>query len=376
MTGWTWFDETTRLWGTTEWASVGLVIAAVLLVVVRLRKRQQTPANDESNPEQTESSRPAPTSAARGEHAVSWSTRRLFAEESAGRADSSVPALPRVEPHDIPTADSSDLVFGRLTPVFAELFPDTPKRRKEVKRELKAAGFLKPHAWQNLAAIRYVAMMLPLLCFGVLLLIAPPALELPLLIAMMIFSAGGWAIPRLYVRNKAAERTAGIETAMPDMLDMLNMCVSQGLTVQESLRRVGRELRSVYPHLSRELNIVYEQSNVGTMEHALKNFADRIDVPEVQSFTSLLIQTERMGTSVSQALTEYSDNFRESHRQQADQKANNATFKLLFPTVLCLMPAVYMFLLGPAIIELSDFFYGGGRDAIDNGRQALEQLNQ
>ncbi len=173
------------------------------------------------------------------------------------------------------------------------------------------------------------------------------------MVLMVVFSGAGWAIPRLYIRNKEAERTSGIEHAMPDIL---NMCVSQGLTEQESFRRISGELGTVYPHLAKELDIVREQAEVGTMPHALQNFADRIDVPEVQSFTSLLIQTERMETSVSLALEEYSDNFCEAHRQLADQKANNATFKLLFPTVFCLMPAVYLFLLGPAVIELSDFF--------------------
>lgn len=366
-----WLEKTTHDWAALEWTSVVLIgVAFVALLCVRLFRRMTT--ETQSSNGDTASAPSSPTAP----HSVSWTKRRLF--DAALRTDSPVTdsTLPRVEPHEIPSADSSDLVFGRLTPVFAQLFPDSEKRREAVKKELKAAGYHTPHASQNLAAIRYVAMMLPLLLFGSLLVIAPVAFEIPLLIAMVLFCSTGWAMPRLYVRSKADQRTASIEHAMPDMLDMLNMCVSQGLTVQESLRRISRELRRAYPDLSRELNIVCEQSTVGRMEHALKNFAERIDVPEVQSFSSLLIQTERMGTSVSKALAEYSDNFRETHRQQADQKANNATFKLLFPTVLCLMPAVYMFLLGPPIIELSDFFHGGGRDAIDGGREALDQLNQ
>jgi tight adherence protein C len=98
-------------------------------------------------------------------------------------------------------------------------------------------------------------------------------------------------------------------------------------------------------------------------------------VPDVHSFTTLLIQTERMGTSVSQALTDYSDNMRESLRQRADEKANTATFKLLFPTVSCLMPAVFLFLLGPAIIQLSDFFTGGGSDVVNNNVRQVQQLD-
>src|SRR5690606_18848444 len=103
----------------------------------------------------------------------------------------------------------------------------------------------------------------------------------------------------------------------------------------------------------------------------------RIDSPEVHSFTSLMIQTEQMGTSVSEALNEYSDGMRETQKQRADEKANSATFKLLFPTVLCLMPAVFLFLMGPALIELNRFFASGGTDALSQGaNEVLEQQQE
>lgn len=87
------------------------------------------------------------------------------------------------------------------------------------------------------------------------------------------------------------------------------------------------------------------------------------------------MQTSRMGTSVSGALAEYAETMRESLKQRAEEKGNRATFSLLFPTVLCLMPAVYLFLMGPAIIELSRFFYEGGRDGLDTGSSVIQRLN-
>src|SRR5262249_12049541 len=146
------------------------------------------------------------------------------------------------------------------------------------------------------------------------------------------------------------------ERAMPDMLDMLNMCVSQGMTIHAAMSRVSEDLRDVHPELDRELRIVNEQASIGTLSHALENFSRRIDAPEVHSFTSLILQTERMGTSVSAALAEYSDNIRQSLKQRADEKGNRAAFKLLFPTVACLMPAVFAILLGPSVLALSNFF--------------------
>ena len=282
--------------------------------------------------------------------------------------------LPRLEPDQIPSADPGDYLFGPLTPVLAALLPESEKRRAIVKKELIAAGYHNPHAWQNLAALRYLGIMLPLIAIGLLMVLLPRPLE-PSALGLLLFLPGiGWAVPRLVVRNHAKGRQSEIERGMPDMLDMLNMCVSQGMTVPTSLKRVSRELRPVYPALAQELRIVIEQAEIGSLEQALENLGERIDVPEVHSFTTLLIQTERMGTSVSQALADYSDNMRESLRQRADEKANTATFKLLFPTVVCLMPAVFLFLLGPAIIQLSDYFNGGGADAVSDNIRQIERL--
>ena len=284
-------------------------------------------------------------------------------------------SIPRLEPDEFPTSDTSDYVFGRLTPVLASLLPEWKARRAVVKRELITAGYHQPHAWQNLAAVRYLGIMVPLLLIGILLVLVPRQLEVAAVALLLVLPALGWAVPRLLVRNQARDRLSEIERGMPDMLDMLNMCVSQGMTIPESLMRVSRELAPVYPALAQELNIVGDQSQIGSLEQALHNFSYRIDAPDVHSFTTLLIQTQRMGTSVSQALTDYSDNMRESLRQRADEKANTATFKLLFPTVSCLMPAVFLFLLGPAIIQLSDFFTGGGIDRISNSIQQVERLD-
>jgi tight adherence protein C len=208
------------------------------------------------------------------------------------------------------------------------------------------------------------------------LLFVPARFEIPTLVLTVVGPLVGWVLPRLYVQNRAAGRTAEIEAALPDMLDMLTMCVSQGLTVPQALDRIGRELRLVHSELARELSIIAEQAKIGTLRHGLENFSRRIDLPEIHAFTSLVIQTDRLGTSVAAALIEYSDTMRETLRQRADQKANQAAFKLLFPTVLCLMPAVYMILLGPATIELSNFFHNGGLQAVERGTDAVEQLNQ
>lgn len=313
-------------------------------------------------------------------------------KESSARPDSAQPSwerssllqppaalaqpLPHLRPDDIPSVRTDDYAFGDLTPALASLLPDSETRQVEVRKELQQAGYYQPHALQNLSAVRYVLMMLGLVLGGVALILSPPRFEWIAFASVVVLPLLGWALPRLYVRGQAEDRKRQIELGMPDLLDMLNMCVSQGLTIPDSLRRIIRDLRGPYPALAQELRIVTEQSSLAGLPTALSNFSQRADLPEVHSFASLLTQTERMGTSITDALTSYSDTMRESLRQRADEKGNRATFRLLFPTVFCLMPAVYLFLLGPAIVELSNFFYRGGRDALDTGTSAIERLNQ
>lgn len=268
------------------------------------------------------------------------------------------------------------LIFGPVTPLLASLLPQSEEKRRTLRRELVNAGYYHPSASDNLAAIRYVGIVAPIVLFGVLLVVAPADWEVPVVLAGVVASILGWALPVLMVRSRAATRRDEITQAMPDMLDMLNMCVSQGMTLMASMTRVIRELRPVYPALAHELQIVTEQSRIGSVEQALENFADRVDVPEVHSFTSTLIQTERMGTSVSAALGDHSDNIRESRKQRADQAANTAVLKMLFPTALCLMPAVFLFLLGPAMVDLTEFFQGESGEAFRSGRAAATEIIQ
>jgi len=338
--------------------------------VVASRVAQAEPVEEASS--QQSDSVIAPASASwskRGENLVN---RPLFSLERKDLHET----LPRYRAGELPVAGDGDLVLGSITPGLATLLPMTDAGRTEVLEELQQAGFYQPHALENFGAIRYLLIAVAILMAGTMVVLAPPRLEGYAIGSLIVLPLLAWALPRLYLRNKARERRSEIERAMPDLLDLMNMCVSQGLTIHDSLRRVLGDLRGVYPALSQELRIVSEQARVGSLNLALENFSRRVNVPEVHSFTTLLTQTERMGTSISDALASYSDTMRESLKQRADEKGNRATFRLLFPTVLCLMPAVYLFLLGPAVIELSNFYGRGGRDALDTGTNAIREINQ
>jgi tight adherence protein C len=292
-------------------------------------------------------------------HQVSWSGQKLFGSQTDDFEEAN--SLPMLRPDQVPSNDGSDYVFGPATSTLSDVMPSPDIER--TNKELTRAGYHQPHAMQNLQAVRFLLLFGVFFVGGGAVILMPPQFEIFAVLGTVGLAGLVWAVPRILLQNKATERTSQLERAMPDML---NMCVSQGLTIPDSLKRISKDLQPVYPALATELIIVVHQAEVGNLQISLDNFADRVDVPEVDSFVSLLNQSERMGTNVSDALTEYSNTMRESLRQRTDEKANKAAFRLMFPTVLFMMPAVFGFLMGPAILELQEFFDGGGLETLSS----------
>jgi len=306
--------------------------------------------------------------------ASTWNDRRLFSDFRGILSDNSSVLNPIV-PEDLPLREDQ-MLFGSITPAIAQLLPETAARREVQRKILVGAGYTSRTAWINLTAIRFTLAFLSVVLIGYFLITLPPSAE-PWLIAMLVIAPLlAWALPPLVVSFKASDRRMDIERGLPDVLDMMNMGVSQGLTVPQSLKRISREITKVHPALAEELTLVHHQAEVGNMPQALRNFSQRIDSPEVSSFTSLLIQSEVTGTSISRSLTEYSDGFRSSLKERADSRANLASFKLLFPVALCLMPSVFLFLLGPAIVQFSDFYNNQAQQIQQNRQNAIRSLDQ
>ena len=308
------------------------------------------------------------------ERPSTWSDRKLFSGFH-GILKDDITDLPMPEPEELPMVPSQ-MMFGSMTPSLAELLPESAERKALQRKNLTAAGYHSRSSWINLSAVRFTLAFISVIVVGFWLLMAPPALE-PWLLGLVIAAPMlAWAIPPLLISSKANERKTDIERGLPDVMDMLNMGVSQGLTVPASLRRIAAEIKPSHPALAEELAIVNQQTQVGSLSQALRNFSDRIDSPEVSSFTSLLMQTESTGTSIAHTLSEYSDSMRNSLRERADSRANAASFKLLFPTALCLMPSVFLFLLGPAIVEMSNFFNNTAETLLEDRDRALDTLDQ
>jgi len=306
--------------------------------------------------------------------ASTWENRRLF-RNFRGIIAQETTVVPLPAPEDLPIPPE-DMVFGDVTAALAQMLPESEARKSIQRRNLTAAGYLSRASWMNLTAVRFVLAFGAMLMLGLLLLMVPPVVEPYIIGGLLLVPPLLWALPPLLVAARAGERVFEVERGLPDLLDMLNMCVSQGLTIQQSLRRITLELRTVHPALCKELLVVTQQAAVSNLPLALKSFSQRIETPEVSSFTSLLIQSEATGTGVSRALSEYSESIRSTLKERADSRANAASFQLLFPVSLFLMPSVFLFLMGPAIVQISDFYDNQSDTLLRNQRTAAEVLDQ
>jgi tight adherence protein C len=173
------------------------------------------------------------------------------------------------------------------------------------------------------------------------------------LMILFMLALAGFYSPTIWIRAKIARRKDKIFKGFPDMLDMLVVCVEAGVGLNAAIYRISEELKFSYKEISEELQILNWELKAGkSRREALKNLADRIDLEDVKSLVTLLIQTERFGTSVAKALRVYSDTMRTRRFQRAEEMAAQIAVKLLFPLIFFIFPSLFIAILGPAIIQV------------------------
>jgi tight adherence protein C len=169
----------------------------------------------------------------------------------------------------------------------------------------------------------------------------------------LVLAVVGFYLPTVWVGIRQNQRHDEVLGALPDSLDLMVITVEAGLGISAALQRVGQEMRLASPLLSEELSLVNREMQTGiSRTDSLRNLAERTGVDEVYSLVAMLIQTDRLGTSVAQALRAHADSMRTRRRQRAEQLARKASIKLAFPLVLLIFPALMLVLLGPAVITL------------------------
>lgn len=163
----------------------------------------------------------------------------------------------------------------------------------------------------------------------------------------------GYVAPTFIVRGRIAKRQKQMQKALPDALDLLVVCVEAGLGLNQAMVRVADEIVRVSPVLSEQVGLVNLEIRAGTpRDVAFRNLGDRTGVQDIKSLMAMLIQTDRFGTSIAQALRTHADTMRTKRRQRAEEAAAKTTIKLVFPLVLFIFPALFVIILGPALIQI------------------------
>jgi len=175
---------------------------------------------------------------------------------------------------------------------------------------------------------------------------------------LYIAAAGlGYLLPDFWLGRAIKKRQAKVRKGLPDVLDLLVICIEAGLSLDQATKRTTEELMKAQPALCDELNIVVLEQRAGRPRaDCWKHLADRTDVDSLRNLVSVLIQSEQFGTSIAKTLRIHSDTLRTQRIQQVEEMAAKTTVKLVFPLVLFIFPSLFLVVLGPALITMSDSF--------------------
>lgn len=163
----------------------------------------------------------------------------------------------------------------------------------------------------------------------------------------------GFYLPDIWLRQITDKRKERLFKGLPDALDLLVVCVEAGMGLDSAIHRVGQEIKVSNPDLSNEFALMTLEMRAGkSRQEALKNLSARTDIAEMSSLVTLLIQTDKFGTSVAKALTTFSDSFRVKRFQKAEEIAAKLPVKILIPLIFFIFPALFIVILGPAVINI------------------------
>ena len=252
-----------------------------------------------------------------------------------------------------------------LLGALGERVQSTPAAGASAARKLLVgAGYFGPTALAVLYGIKIASAALIGFVFFALSPTIASALGLPRNLILLIGVWGtvlGWVAPTFILASMANRRKREILRGLPDALDLMVVCVEAGLGLNQAIQRVAEEITAMAPALGEQMVLVNLEIRAGTpRDDALRNFAARTDLEDVRSIAAVLIQTERFGTSVAQALRTHSEVLRTKRRQRVEEASAKTAIKMLFPLVFCIFPALFIVILGAGVIQAIKVLGGAG----------------
>ena len=255
--------------------------------------------------------------------------------------------------------NSMESLAARMAEPISRLVPPSAADAKKLQKKLMQAGFRSPSAP---AIYRTTQFGLMLILPGLVLLswsFTAQPLNDALLPVLGAFAAG-FLKPRFILNRLVAKRKLRITWGLADALDLMVITMEAGLGLNAAMLKVCDELKTVHPDICKEFELANLEIRVGReRSEALRNLAERTGVEDLNSLVGMLIQADRFGTSIAKAVRVYSDSLRTRRRQRAEQAAQKAAFKLLLPLGALLFPTMFIIILGPALLNISDMLGGG-----------------
>jgi tight adherence protein C len=246
--------------------------------------------------------------------------------------------------------------FARVNQVLSHLgqaaarpfMPDNESKQVVIRRSLARAGIYTPSGIRTVAAAKVLC-----LAFGLVLGYAVGAAIDFTFLALSLGGLIGYLLPLFWLKLKTKSNQLSLTHGLADALDLMVVCVEAGLTVDSAMQRIGQEMAMAHPAISREMGLAHMETRVGLpRSEALRNMGQRTGNAALQSLASMLIQADRFGTSIADALRIHSETLRVNRQMAAEEMAGKASVKMSFPLVLCIFPSTFIVLAGPTILQL------------------------
>jgi tight adherence protein C len=226
----------------------------------------------------------------------------------------------------------------------------------DVRRDLAAAGYHAANAAEVFIGAKLACFVLGLAVFGFLLLRAEWSFPVTLFV-ILFGSTALFFLPNLWLGLRRDRRRSEIRRHLPDSIDLLEICVSSGMGLDMAWNSVADEMRPVSATFADEMELCNLETTLGVPRNeAMKHMAERTGAEDISSLVALLIQSDRFGASIVDALRNFGQALREAHGQRAGEAAEKMSVKLLFPLVLFIFPALLVVMLGPALLEMASAF--------------------
>lgn len=246
-------------------------------------------------------------------------------------------------------------IFEKAAPAMSRALESKSElEQSNLKTRLANAGFSKPNATRNFLAIKLMCLVLGLM-FGATYGFVSAGFGKDSMMSLFIGGGLGFYLPEIAVTFLKSARQQKIFLQLPDALDLLVVCVEAGLGLDAGMRRISEELSSSAPEVCNELATANMQLQMGKpRREVLHDLGVRSGVDDMRALVAILIQADRFGSSIAQALRVQSDSMRVKRRQLAEEKAQQTAVKMIFPLVLFIFPGIFVVLVGPAAIQIME----------------------